>query len=112
MPHQFTEAVSTALENAFQEAQRKNNTEVTENHLLWAFLKNPEDYFHTTLTSLNTNPDQLLHESEELISRAPTYSGTSGNPPNMSWSLKVESPKLKRLPNNGKILTLVVITSF
>jgi len=88
MAHQFTEAVSTALESAFEEAQRKHHTEVTENHLLWAFLKEPEGYFQSILKGLDTHPNTLLQEVQEQLNRAPTYSGSAANPPAMSWSLQ------------------------
>ncbi len=88
MAHQFTEAVSTALESAFEEAQKKHNTEVTENHLLEGFLKEPEDYFQTVLKNLNLRPDTLLQEVQEAINRAPKYSGSTQNPPSASYGLQ------------------------
>lgn len=80
MAQNFTDAVSTALQEAFADAQNRKNTEVTENHLLFAFLKDPEGYFHTTLTSLNTDPHKLLEEVIQNLNRLPTYSGEQQTP--------------------------------
>ena len=39
MPDQFTEKVQQAFETALHYAQKHLHTEVTENHLLYSFLK-------------------------------------------------------------------------
>jgi ATP-dependent Clp protease ATP-binding subunit ClpB len=80
MNQNFTEAVTTALQTAFSEAQIRNNTEVTENHLLWAFLQDKEGYFFSLLTNLGTQPQALLMEVERNLKRLPTYSGQGGQP--------------------------------
>lgn len=88
MAHQFTEAVATALENAFEEAQRKHHTEVTENHLLWAFLQDPQGYFPSVISSFKLSPNQLLQEVQQQLNRTAAYSGSAANPPAMGWSLQ------------------------
>ena len=45
MAPQFTEAVAKAIEEAFQYAQAKSHTEVTENHLLRSLLLEPQGLF-------------------------------------------------------------------
>lgn len=80
MPQNFTEAVTTAIESAFKEAQRMNNTEVTENHLLQAFLEDPEGYFYSILNNMNTQPQVLLSEVKRNLSKVPTFSGGSQTP--------------------------------
>ena len=82
MNNQFTDSVTEALQAAFAEAQRRNQTEVTENHLLWAFLQDPQGYFNSILTNLGTNPQTLLREVEHNLEHLPTFSGTSAQPPN------------------------------
>ena len=62
MPQNFTDAVTEAIQEAFTDAQQRNNTEITENHLLLAFLNDPESYFNTVLAALNTKPNSLLAE--------------------------------------------------
>jgi ATP-dependent Clp protease ATP-binding subunit ClpB len=80
MEQNFTEAVANAIQQAFSEAQRRNNTEVTENHLLHAFLSEPEGYFNSILNALNTSPQTLLKEVEQNLDKLPTFSGQSQQP--------------------------------
>jgi ATP-dependent Clp protease ATP-binding subunit ClpB len=84
MANQFTESVTNALEMAFADAERRRNTETTENHLLLAFLNSPEGYFNSLLTTLTSSakehPSKLLDMIEADLSRLPTYSGEGGKP--------------------------------
>jgi ATP-dependent Clp protease ATP-binding subunit ClpB len=81
MAQNFTDAVTEAIQESFVDAQQRNNTEITENHLLHAFLNNPEGYFNTVLTNLNTKPAMLLAEIKNNLNRLPTFSsGTSQQP--------------------------------
>ncbi|MEI8364788.1 MAG: AAA family ATPase [Parachlamydiaceae bacterium] len=75
MSQNFTDSVSEALQLAFADAQERKNTEVTDNHLLLAFLKEPEGYFTSILTSLNTEPSSLIQKLQQDLDRLPTYSG-------------------------------------
>jgi ATP-dependent Clp protease ATP-binding subunit ClpB len=86
--NQFTDSVTEALHAAFAEAQRRHQTEVTENHLLWAFLQNPQDYFSTILTNLNTNPHQLMEEAAKSLDHLPTFSGSQVEAPVGARSLQ------------------------
>ena len=76
----FTEAVTNAIQAAFADAQRRQNTEVTDNHLLYAFLSDPQGYFNSILTSLNTTPQSLLNDVQRHLDRLPTYSGNAESP--------------------------------
>ncbi|WP_075883092.1 ATP-dependent Clp protease ATP-binding subunit [Candidatus Protochlamydia sp. W-9] len=87
MNQNFTDHVAEAIQAAFAEAQRLNHTEVTENHLLWAFLKDKEGYFYSVLNGLGTNPQKLFQETEDNIHHLPTYSG-GGQAPNPSRNLQ------------------------
>lgn len=80
MAQNFTDAVTNALESAFSEAQRRNQTEVSDIHLLWAFLNDPEGYFYSILNSLNTQPDKLTQDVNQAIEKLPTYSGSPQAP--------------------------------
>lgn len=86
--NQFTESVTEALQAAFAEAQRRNQTEVTENHLLWAFLQDPQGYFNSILTNLGTKPQTLLREVELNLENLPTFAGSTAQPPSASRSLQ------------------------
>lgn len=87
MEHNFTDSVSNAIQSAFAEAQRRHHTEVTENHLLWAFLQEKEGYFHSILTGLNAPIHILQSEIESNLNTLPTYSGQL-QPPNPSRNLQ------------------------
>lgn len=80
MTPNFTDAVNTTIQQAFAEAMARKNTEVTENHLLWAFLSDRQGYFHTLLERLNTDPAGLLRSVSSHLDKLPTYSGAAGQP--------------------------------
>lgn len=87
--NQFTDSVTTALQAAFAEAQRRNQTEVTENHLLWAFMQDPQGYINSILSNLGTKPQSLLREVEHNLEHLATFSGAGGaQPPAASRTLQ------------------------
>lgn len=87
MPTNFTDAVTEAIQQAFTDAQNRKNPEVTENHLLLAFLKDSEGYFNTLITTLKADPKSLLNEVEQSLNKLPTYSGPA-QAPNVSRNLQ------------------------
>jgi ATP-dependent Clp protease ATP-binding subunit ClpB len=76
----FSEAVQNALNKALQQAQLKRNPEVTENHLLYSFLEDPQGYFFTILDELKSQPEKLLDEVAKALARLPTYTEGGGEP--------------------------------
>lgn len=88
MPQNFTDAVTQALEQAFTDAQQRKNTEVTDNHLLMGFLKDPEGYFTSLLSELGNDPFALEKMVQQHIDRLPTFSGSANEPPSGSRSLQ------------------------
>lgn len=80
MAPQFTESVREAIEKAFQYAQEQNHTEVGENHLIFAFLQDPQGYFSTLANGLNLDPQSLISQLKSALARAPTFSGTPQAP--------------------------------
>lgn len=88
MQYNFTDSVTNALQMAFTEAQKRHQTEATENHLLWAFLNDREGYFNSLISTLGGNPQKLLAEVEQNLNHLPTYSGETSQPPNPSRSLQ------------------------
>lgn len=80
MEHNFTDSVTEAIQSAFAEAQRRHHTEVTENHLLWAFLQNKEGYFHSILTGLSAPIHILQSDIEANLNTLATYSGATQAP--------------------------------
>ncbi|MBA3814950.1 MAG: AAA family ATPase [Parachlamydiaceae bacterium] len=84
----FTDAVTTVIQEAFSKAEARKNTEVTENDLLLAFLKDPQGYFLSVLTNLNTKPEILIQKVQQEVNRQPTFSGTTSQPPGTARSLQ------------------------
>ncbi len=80
MSPQFTEAVNSVLERAVEYAQGNKHTEVGENHLLFAFFKDPQGYFTTVTTSLGLSPQKLIAALEAALKRVPTFSGSAQTP--------------------------------
>lgn len=87
MNQNFTDSVTDALQTAFADAQQRQNTEITENHLLAAFLKDPEGYFFSLLNNLGTSPASLVQKVNYDLERLPTFSGNP-QPPTPSRSLQ------------------------
>lgn len=87
MAQNFTDAVTEALQQAFSEAQQSKQTEVTENHLLKAFLEDPQGYFVTTLSQLNGNISSLQSSLQQTLNRLPTFSGAA-EPPQTARNLQ------------------------
>lgn len=77
MAPQFTEATAQALQTAFSEAQRRKNSEVTDNHLLWGLLQEKKDYFSTLLSSLQIDRNELESSIAEALSRQATFSDSN-----------------------------------
>jgi ATP-dependent Clp protease ATP-binding subunit ClpB len=84
----FTDAVTNALQTAFSEAQKRQNTEVTDDHLLYAFLLDPQGYFNSILTNLKTDPKSLLDDVQRKIDRLPTFSSAQAQPPATARNLQ------------------------
>jgi len=80
MQPNFTDSVAAVLQQAFADAQRRSNTEVSENHLLLAFLQEPDGFFNSILINLSTQPDILAAEVDRNLARQPTFSGSSSAP--------------------------------
>jgi ATP-dependent Clp protease ATP-binding subunit ClpB len=88
MTQNFTDSVAQAIQEAFTYAQERNNTEVTENHLLWAFLEDQEGYFTSVLKSFNTDINALKKDVKKAIDQLPTYADSKSQPPNASRNLQ------------------------
>jgi len=87
MAPQFTEAVTAAIEEAFQYAQGKRHTEVGENHLLRSLLIDSEGYFASLCQAAHIDPSLLLTQTETALQTVPSYSG-SPQPPQVAMGLQ------------------------
>ena len=68
----FTEAVTQALQLAFQLAEEKRQTEVTDMHLLYGFLEDEKGYFVSLLKTLQLPPEDLKRRVAEYLNTLPT----------------------------------------
>ncbi len=80
MAPQFTEAVTQAIEEAFQYAQSKSHTEVTENHLLRALLLDSQGYFASICNSAALDPTLLMSQIESALNSLPLFTGAPSAP--------------------------------
>lgn len=80
MTPQFTEAVQTALQTAFEKAQAFRHTEVGESHLLEALLEDPQGYFASFAEANHLNREEILQKLEATLKKLPTYQGTPKEP--------------------------------
>jgi ATP-dependent Clp protease ATP-binding subunit ClpB len=88
MEQKFTDSVTQAIQDAFQEAQEEKKVEVTENQLLKSFLKNEKDYFHSILSSLNVAISTLNERLLQSVASQPSFSGDKPSTANAATSLQ------------------------
>lgn len=88
MQPQFTDSAREAIEKAFQFAKEHHHTQVTQNHLLHAFLQDPKSYFSTLFAALECDPSPLLPLLEAALKNQPTFS--SAQDPALSPALQQE----------------------
>lgn len=99
MAPQFTEAVTQAIEEAFQYAQSNRHVEVSENHLLRALLLDGQGYFSSIISSVGLDPSLLLNQVETAIEALPTYSGEP-SPPQVSIGLQHKIQEAEKFAKN------------
>jgi len=88
MAQNFTESTEKAIQTAFSEAERRKNTEVSENHLLFAFLKEKDSYFRSLLANMNLDVEKLFKEAEQALNKLPTFSEKSSGQPTVARNLQ------------------------
>lgn len=101
MEHKFTDAVSDALQSAFNEAQTQQHTEVSDNHLLWAFLSDPKGYFCTLLNGLSADTQTLKQDIAVELRKTPTFA-TGSQQPQTSQSLQQRFSEAQKLAQNWR----------
>ncbi len=102
MAQQFTESAAEALQAAFAESQRRSQTQVTENHLLWAFLQNQQGYFSSLLTHFGLDLQLLNREVERSIERLATFSTQGPHSPSPSGDLQKRIAEAEDLAKSWK----------
>ncbi|MCE5295045.1 MAG: AAA family ATPase [Chlamydiales bacterium] len=88
MTFNFTDAVTTAIQDAMQQAENGKQTEVGEANLLLSFLQEEDGYFPMIIQALKLSSDELLRATKQFIPTLPTYSGGSSQKPQVGRSLQ------------------------
>lgn len=96
----FTEATAQALQKAFQLAENKKHTEVTENHLLYALLSDLSGFFASLCENAGISPTQLLADAAQSLETLPTF--TQKEMPKPSYSLQHRLQEAKALSEEWK----------
>lgn len=87
MSYNFTDACTSAIQNAFSQAEAKGQSEVTEANLLYSFLTEDDGYFPMMLKTLKIPLNECIRETDAVINTLPTFSG-KGEKPVTSRSLQ------------------------
>ncbi len=73
MAPQFTEAVTTALNQAYTSAQAQHHLEITTSHLLLAFFEDEEGYFPMLCRTLELDAKTLIPLLKKAVASSPSY---------------------------------------
>ena len=78
--NRLTQKSQEGLHQAESKALRYGNTEIDVEHLLAALIEQEEGLVSRILTSMDINPDHVLHEVEKIIEKKPRLSGPGREP--------------------------------
>lgn len=76
--NQLTQKSIEAVQAAQQAASERGNTEVSQLHLLYALLAQPDGLIGSILTATGTETARIREDAEREMNALPTYSGGSG----------------------------------
>ncbi len=96
MTSQFTEAVTQAIEEAFQYAQANKHVEIGDNHILRALLIESDGYFANICQIAGIDPSLLLNETETALRAQPTYEGAA-QPPQISVGIQQKFKEAEKI---------------
>lgn len=86
----FSEAAQNAIQGAFKYAEEHRNPEVNENHLLHAFLEDPQGYFHILIDETKGDAQQLAEKTATSLEILPTFTTPGESPkPSRDFQLRV-----------------------
>ncbi|HML68224.1 MAG TPA: ATP-dependent chaperone ClpB [Clostridia bacterium] len=77
--NQLTQKSIEAVQNAQQIASERNNTEVTQAHLLFALISQPDGLIGSILTATGADSNRLRQDAEREVNALPTYNTGSGS---------------------------------
>lgn len=73
--NKFTVMSQDALQLAQSKAEESGNQQVQPEHLLWAFLNQPENIVNSLLEKIGVKPGQVLSDLEQAIEKIPKVQG-------------------------------------
>jgi len=77
--NQLTQKSIEAVQNAQQIASERKNTEVTQAHMLYALIAQPDGLIGSILTATGVDVPRLRQEADREVNGLPTYSTGSGS---------------------------------
>ncbi len=77
---QFTEAVTTALQEGMNLAKEQKHTQVLPLHIMLPFFENTEGYFSTLCKSLKIDPKDIIKELKNSLQKTARFEGGSQEP--------------------------------
>jgi ATP-dependent Clp protease ATP-binding subunit ClpB len=85
----FTEAVSTALQEAFAYAEEQKHAECTDAHLLYAFLLDENGYFASIICSLKLSEKELFQATTRFLKNLPVLEKSQSPQPARSLQNRI-----------------------
>ncbi len=101
MNPQFTDAAIQAIQNALQLAEERHHTEVTENHLLYAFSSDIEGYFPKFIEGLGLQIATLRSLLEKALQSSAQFT-EGGQKPNFSIALQKRISEAQEIAKEWK----------
>lgn len=80
MTYNFTDACTSAIQEALAAAEDGCQTEVSEANLLLSFLEQEDGYFEMILKALKLDSEELKSATKQFIKTLPTFSGSNQKP--------------------------------
>lgn len=80
MNAQFTEAVATAFQEAYNLAKQKHHTELSVNHVLLAFFQDQDGYFPMICNTLKLETQALVEALRKAVQSTPSYTQNPKDP--------------------------------
>ena len=71
----FTEGAQRVIQRAVVESRRRDHTQVTSAHLLFAFAQADWDLFAQAMRAAEVNPHRIVHATDEQLRRMPSFEG-------------------------------------
>ena len=89
MEANFSDAAMKAIQESFLMAEKHNHTQITENHLLCAFLEDKGGFFYTILEELKLPLEPLLHQAFDALEHLPKFVESGKPQPSSNFQSRI-----------------------